>query len=158
MDAARDDHPRADDEAAIRSLEAAYDAAWNAADLPALTAPFTPDAMIVDPFGGVSFGRAAIARLLAPLLAGSGRGSTHASTIHGVSFVSDDVALADGEAVIEGLHDAEGNVMPTVVHRFTDVLVAQGGGWRIAQVRAYVFMDGPRPSSVPAIDEREHQG
>ena len=135
----------------------AYDAAWNAADLPALTAPFTPDAMIIDPFGGVSFGRAAIARLLAPLLAGSGRGSTHASTIHGVSFVSDDVALADGEAVIEGLHDAEGNVMPTVVHRFTDVLVAQGGlahrpgpGVRVHGWAAAIFRTGHR--------REEHQG
>lgn len=158
MDDDRVDRSRARDEAAIRSLEAAYDAAWNAADLAALTASFMPDATIIDPFGGVSFGRAAIARLLAPLLAGSGRGSTHASTVHGVSFVSGDVALVDGEAVIEGLRDAEANVMPTVVHRFTDVLVAQGGGWRIAQVRAYVFMDGPRPSSEPAIDERDHQG
>ena len=60
-------------------------------------------------------------------------------------FVSDDVALADGEAVIEGLRGPDGGVMPPLVHRFTDVLVRQDGSWRIAQVRAYVFMDGPRP-------------
>jgi uncharacterized protein (TIGR02246 family) len=146
MDAGRGtDHPRSPDEAAIRALEAAYDAAWNAADLKGLTASFTPDATIVDPFGGVSSGRTEIGRLLGTLLAGSGRGSTHAGAILGVRFVSDDVALADGEAVIEGLSRPDGSAMPPIVHRFTDVLVRGDGGWRIAGVRAYVFMEGPRP-------------
>ena len=58
MDDGRGHAQRSSDEAAIRALEAAYDAAWDAADLQALTAPFTPDATIVDPFGGVSTGRA----------------------------------------------------------------------------------------------------
>jgi uncharacterized protein (TIGR02246 family) len=145
MDDGQGPGSRSLDEAAIRTLEAAYDRAWNAADIGGLTAPFTPDATIVDPFGGVSAGRAEIERLLASLLAGSGRGSTHASSILGVRFVTDDVALADGEAVIEGLTEAGGGVMPALVHRFTDVLVKHDGSWRISQVRAYVFMDGPRP-------------
>ena len=145
MDDDRDPGSRSIDEAAIRSLEAAYDAAWNGADLDALTAPFAADATIIDPFGGVSSGRVEIERLLAALLAGSGRGSTHASTVLGVRFVTDHVALVDGEAVIEGLRDAEGGVMPPLMHRFTDVLVTREGSWRIAQVRAYVLIDGPRP-------------
>jgi uncharacterized protein (TIGR02246 family) len=145
MDDGRGHVQRSSDEAAIRALEAAYDAAWNAADLPALTAPFTPDATIVDPFGGVSAGRAEIERLLGTLLAGSGRGSTHAGKILGVRFVTGDVALADGEAVIEGLKAPDGGALPPIVHRFTDVLVRAGEGWRIAQIRAYVFMEGPRP-------------
>lgn len=145
MDDARGHDPRSSDEAAIRALEAAYDAAWDAADLEALTAPFTPDATIVDPFGGVSVGRVEIERLLGTLLAGSGRGSTHAARILGVRFVTADVALADGEAVIEGLSASDGGAMPPIVHRFTDVLVRSGGVWRIAQVRAYVLMEGPRP-------------
>jgi uncharacterized protein (TIGR02246 family) len=145
MDDGRGHDQRCSDEAAIRALEAAYDAAWNAADLQALTAPFSPNATIVDPFGGVSTGRAEIERLLGTLLAGSGRGSTHAGRILGVRFVTDDVALADGEAVIEGLTAPDGSALPPIVHRFTDVLVRSGGGWRIAQIRAYVFMEGPRP-------------
>ena len=145
MDDSRESRPRSLDEAAIRALEAAYDAAWNAADLDALTEPFTADATIVDPFGGVSVGRAEIGSLLADLLKGAGRGSTHAGAILGVRFVSDDVALADGEAAIEGLKGPDGGVVPPLVHRFTDVLVRQDGRWRIAQIRAYVFMDGPRP-------------
>jgi uncharacterized protein (TIGR02246 family) len=145
MDDDRGHDPRSSDEAAIRALEAAYDAGWDAADLQALTAPFTADAVIVDPFGGVSTGRAEIERLLGTLLAGSGRGSTHAGKIVGVHFVTDDVALADGEAVIEGLRTPDGDALPPIVHRFTDVLVRGDGGWRIAQIRAYVHMEGPRP-------------
>ncbi len=145
MDDVRGPDRRSLDEAAICALEAAYDAAWNAADLQALTAPFTPDATIIDPFGGVSSGRAEIERLLWTLLAGAGRGSTHAGEIRDVRFVTDDVALADGEAVIEGLRKPDGSSMPPIVHRFTDILVRGDGGWRIAQVRAYVLMDGPRP-------------
>jgi uncharacterized protein (TIGR02246 family) len=137
--------PLSPDEAAIRALEAAYDGAWNAADIDALTASFTPDATILDPFGGVSSGREEIGRLLGALLAGSGRGSTHAGTILGVRFVTGDVALADGEAVIEGLSAPDGSPAPPIVHRFTDVLVRTGEGWRIAQIRAYVLMEGPRP-------------
>jgi uncharacterized protein (TIGR02246 family) len=144
MDADRHD-PLSPDEAAIRELEAAYDAAWNAADVEALIAPFTADATIVDPFGGVSTGRAEIERLLGDLLAGSGRGSTHAGEILAVRFVTGDVALADGEAVIEGLSAPDGSAAPRIVHRFTDVLVRSDEGWRIAQIRAYVLMEGPRP-------------
>jgi uncharacterized protein (TIGR02246 family) len=145
MDDGRAPASRSLDEAAIRALEAAYDAAWDAADLDALTAQFTSDATIADPFGGVSTGRAEITQLLGTLLAGSGRGSTHVGAIHAVHFVTGDVALADGEAVIEGLRAPDGSAMPTIVHRFTDILVRGDAGWRIAQVRAYVLLEGPRP-------------
>lgn len=131
------------DEMAIRALEAAYDRAWGAADLAALERCLDPGATVIDPFGGVSEGSEAIMRLLGQLLSGSGRGSTHTSTILGVRFVSRDVALADGEAVIEGLRMPDGSTR--VTHRFTDIVVRGDEGWRIAQIRAYVLMDGPRP-------------
>ena len=133
------------DEVAVRAAEAAYDAAWNSADLDTLVAQLTPDATIIDPLGGVSTGAEEVRRLLGDLLAGSGRGSTHTSVVLGVHFASGDVALADGEAVIEGLRGPDGGVRGPLVHRFTDILVRDGAAWRIAHTRAYVFMDGPRP-------------
>jgi uncharacterized protein (TIGR02246 family) len=145
MDHDRGSESRSAAEAAIRALEAAYDSAWNVADLKKLTSLFARGATIIDPFGGVSAGRAEIEGLFATLFAGAGRGSMHASTVLGVRFVTDGVALLDGEAVIEGLKDPGGHELPVLVHRFTDVLVGHDDAWRIAAVRAYVLMDGPRP-------------
>ena len=47
--------------------------------------------------------------------------------------------------MIRGPHGADGVALPPLVHRFTDVLVQDAGVWRISQIRAYVFMTGPRP-------------
>ena len=76
----------------------------------------------------------------ASLLAGVGRGSTHSCEIIGIHVVTDDVALVDGEAVIEGFSADDGSAMAPLRHRFTDVLVKGEGGRLITHVRAYVFM------------------
>ncbi len=133
---------RSDDEAAIRDLEAAYDRAWAAADLVALAECLAPGATAIDPFGDVSEGTEEITRLLGGLLSGSALGSTHTSTIVGVRFVSGDVALADGQATIEGFRMPDGSTR--VTHRFTDVVVRRDDGWRIAHIRACALGE-PRP-------------
>lgn len=135
---------RPDDKAAIRALEAAYDRAWNAGDLAAAMEAFAADVVVIDPSGGTSVGREGVQRSLASLLAGVGRGSTHISEIIGIHFVTDDVALVDGEAVIEGFTADDGSTMAPLHHRFTDVLVKEEAGWLIAHVRAYVFMSQPQ--------------
>jgi uncharacterized protein (TIGR02246 family) len=132
-------------EAAIREAEATYDRAWGARDVDALVRPLVAEATLIDPFGNVVVGRDAIRQALGGLLAGRARGSTHASTILGVRFVTKDVALADGEAVIEGLTGPEGEALPPLIHRFTDVFVLRDGRWRISQIRAYILMDGRSP-------------
>jgi hypothetical protein len=48
--------------------------------------------------------------------------------------VSDDVAVVDGEAFIEGADNLTDTVRN---HRFTDILVRNGDQWFIAQIRAY---------------------
>lgn len=132
-------------EATIRAAEAAYDRAWDAGDVDALVRPFVAEATLIDPFGNVVTGGEGIRRSLGGLLAGRARGSTHAGTILGVRFVTQDVALADGEAVIEGLTGPGGEALPALTHRFTDVFVLRDGSWRISQIRAYVLMDGKGP-------------
>ncbi len=169
MDGGREQRDHSADEAAIRALEAGYDAAWGAGDLDALLACFAGGATVVDPFGGVSSGRPRIRELLGELLSGSGRGSTHEATIVGVHFVTDDVALADGEALIEGLTAADGNLRPPITHRFTDVMVRGRGGWRIPDTGLRVHgrtatlipssaLDGPPtwrfPSPRKLLDKR----
>jgi uncharacterized protein (TIGR02246 family) len=124
------------DEAAIRVLERAYDEAWDAADLPAVMRVFTEDVVVLDPLGGVSVGREGFERRLAAVFDGLGKGSRHVSCVERVSFVTDAVALVDGEAVITGFRDAAGELHTPIRHRFTDVVVKAEGGWRIAHIRA----------------------
>jgi len=132
-------------ESAIRSVEAAYDVAWNAGDVASLVGLLTSDVVVVDPFGGVSTGREAMKESLDSLLAGEGSGSIHRSEILGVHFVTNDVAVVDGEALIEGFVAADSEAKSPIRHRFTDVLVRTDGVWLIAQVRAYVHM-GRQPA------------
>jgi uncharacterized protein (TIGR02246 family) len=142
MDSARTRADRAADEAAVREVEAAYDRAWDAGDLGSILRLCDADVVVIDPSGRTSVGREEMKRLLSSLFDGAGKGSSHASDIVGVHFVRDVVALADGEATIEGFAPSRAGAQ-TLRHRFTDVLVKGPEGWRIAQVRAYVFMQLP---------------
>jgi uncharacterized protein (TIGR02246 family) len=127
---------RGRDEAEIRGIEADYDNAWGSADLTDLMSVLEPDVVILDPRGGTSVGASEARRLLGDFLAGEGTGSTHTSRCKRVSFVTDDVALFDGQATIAGP-----NLPRPIVHDFTDVFVRRDGHWRIAHIRAYVYMD-----------------
>ena len=123
-------------EAEIRAIEADYDDAWGCADLTRLMSVLEDDIVILDPRGGTSVGASEARRLLGEFLAGEGAGSTHKSRCKRVSFVTDDVALFDGQATISGP-----NLQPPIVHDFTDVFVRRDGRWRIAHIRAYVYID-----------------
>ena len=123
------------DEAEIRAIEASYDRAWGAADMAALMSFLEPDVVIFDPRGGRSVGASEARRLLQDFLLGEGSGSTHTSAKR-VSFVTDDVALFDGQATIDGP-----NLSRPIVHDFTDVFVRREGRWKIAHIRAYIYMD-----------------
>jgi uncharacterized protein (TIGR02246 family) len=119
------------DEAEIRRVEASYDNAWQRADVAGLIACLTEDAVVVNPRDEVSRGRDEIGSMLSQFLATEARGSNHVSEIVRVEFVTDDVAVADGEARIEA---AAG----TIRHSFTDVLIRTASEWKIAHTRAYV--------------------
>jgi len=127
---------RASEEAAVRAVEHDYDAIWTAGDTAGLLSLFTPDAVIINPYCEVWTGLAQIGPALKAFLAGEGAGSSHASRLKHVFFISPDVALVDGEATLKGKGFSGGEL----VHSFTDVLVKREGAWRINQVRAYGFM------------------
>ena len=128
------------DEAAIRGLEQAYDTAWNAGDLRALVSLFANDAVLINPRGQIARGRAEIEQVMRRFLGGSARESTHTTVVAEVNFLTDDVALVDGEATLEGVTGPDGESEPPLLHRFTDVMIRAEGIWSIAHVRAYVFM------------------
>ena len=124
---------RSNEDAAIRAVEEAYDAAWNRGDARALADALAEDAIVVNPRGGVAVGKAEFERIITEVLAGAFRGSTHTSRITRIHYPIDGVAIVDGEASIRS-----GGA--TMVHSFTDVMIRRDGGWQISDVRAYVFI------------------
>lgn len=134
---------RVRDEEEIRAVEAAYDAAWDAGDLAGLLALLAADVVVVNPFGETTAGRDDFGRSLTSLVASGASGSRHRSRIIGIRFVTDDVAVLDGEATIEGVPPAVAGGNGPMVHRYTELFVRRDGVWRIAQIRAYVHMSRP---------------
>ena len=121
------------DERAVRAVEAAYDAAWKAGDVVGLLRCLAEDAVLVNPHRVVARGHGEIGRELANLLRNELAGSKHSSIVSRVEFVTGDVAVVDGKAVVEGADPGE----PVLVHGYTDVLVRKDDCWVIAHVRAY---------------------
>ncbi len=131
---------RGRNEATIRAVERVYDTAWNVGDARFLVAIFAQEAVVVNPLGEMASGRAEIERVIGEFLSGPARGSKHTSVVSRVQFVTDDVAVVDGEATLEWLAGPNGATAQPLVHRFTDVLIKKHGTWFIAHVRAYVLM------------------
>jgi uncharacterized protein (TIGR02246 family) len=129
------------DEERIRKTESAYDHAWQQGDIEGMQGDiegimvcFTADAILISPRGDVAIGTEQIHNLFSDFLGSEAKNTKHTSRITRISFVTDDVAVVDGEAFIE----AGVNLSDTVKnHRFTDILVRSGEVWLIAQIRAY---------------------
>ena len=127
------------DEGDVRALERAYDNAWTSGDVARLLSVFVPDAVIVTPYGDVWKGVPDIEDGLRAVMSQPSR-VTHTNTIHAVHFVTADVAIVDGRAVLDsGAAQATEDNDP-LLHSFSDVLVKRDGVWRIAHVRAYGFI------------------
>lgn len=132
---------RVADEAAVRAVEADYDAAWDAGDLASVLELLTDGVVVTNPYGETLTGRTEVERSFSELFDGVAKGSRHVSQIRAVHFVTPDVALVDAEAIISGFRPGP----EPVRHSFTDVLLRTADGWRIDHIRAYVFMSRPRP-------------
>ncbi|MBN1388008.1 MAG: SgcJ/EcaC family oxidoreductase [Bacteroidales bacterium] len=124
------------DEERIRKTEAAYDHAWQQGDIEGIIVCFTNDAVLISPRGDVAIGSEQIHNLLSDFLGSEAKSTKHTSHITRISFVTDDVAVVDGEAFIEGSENLSATVKQ---HRFTDILVRSGDVWLIAQIRAYAI-------------------
>lgn len=118
----------------IRKTEAVYDHAWKQGDIEGIMLCFSGDAVLISPRGDVAIGAEQIRNLLSNFLESEAKSTTHTSRINRISFVTDDVAVVDGEAFIEGtenLSDSDKH------HSFTDILVRSRETWLIAHIRAY---------------------
>jgi len=120
----------------IRKTESAYDQAWKQGDIEGIMKCFTSDAVLISPRGDVAIGAEQIRTLLSNFLKNEAKNSIHTSRINRISFVTDNVAVVDGEAFIE----SEENLAASVKHHnFTDILVFNGEVWLISQIRAHAI-------------------
>ncbi len=122
------------DEDLIRKREAFYDNAWHQSDIEGLLACFKEDALIISPRNDVASGKDEIRKLFSDFLAGDAKSTKHTSRISRINFITDDVAIVDGDAFIEGSENLSTSDMH---HRFSDILVRYEKDWFIAQIRAY---------------------
>lgn len=124
------------DELRLKAREESYDQAWNDGDVTSLVDLFVEDAMVVNPRGEMARGRDEIHRALGQFLKGDAKGSRHVSRISQIEFVTEEVALVDGEATLEGVTDSRGESI-NITHSYTDVFVKKNGDWYISHVRGY---------------------
>ncbi|HSC52817.1 MAG TPA: SgcJ/EcaC family oxidoreductase [Phnomibacter sp.] len=124
------------DEQLIRKTEASYDSAWQQGNIEGLLACFTDDAILISPRGDEAFGKDQIRDLFTGFLSHEARNTKHTSSITRISFISNDVAIVDGEAFIDGKENLSTAVKH---HRFVDVLIRKGDIWLIAQIRAFAI-------------------
>ena len=124
------------DEQLIRKTEASYDSAWQQGNIEGLMVCFTDDAILISPRGDEAIGKEQIRKLFTDFLGREANNTKHTSRITRVSFVSNDVAIVDGEAIIEGTENLSAAVKH---HKFIDVLVRNGNGWLISQIRAFAI-------------------
>jgi len=121
---------------ALTEVLARVDAAWNLGEARAFAAEWTPCGTVVNPFGGLTEGRADIERVMAIQFAGPSKGTTHLLEIARVYWVSPSVAVAEGTATVVPGDGSE--VWPAP---FTAIFSRNRyRKWQIAHMRGYVFL------------------
>ena len=122
-------------EAAVRSLIADLDEAWNRGDAPAWARHYAEDGELVNILGGVFTGRDAITRRHAEILSTVFQGSRHRGKIRNVRWLGPDAAVVDVDvelsnykALPPGIPEAPDHVLRT---RLKHILSKTGGEWKI---------------------------
>ncbi|HVI32425.1 SgcJ/EcaC family oxidoreductase [Phenylobacterium sp.] len=130
--------PSAADEAALRALGAAADAAWNARDPAAMAGHYARDAdMLVGASDGqVQRGRAAVEAYYARSFGARQGVMRHVSEIRNLDMLGPDLALSDVAVRVEARQpDGTWKLM----RRFNNVSISvrEDGAWKLKAVRAY---------------------
>ena len=120
---------RPKDEAGIRSRVAAYEAAVNARDFPAIAQVFTPDADLVVFDGPRRVGRDAISKAHSEGIGGWPAARKFSLEITHIRFLGPELALVEAVG-----HFSEGEMRS---NRGTILVARRGGKWQWAALRVY---------------------
>ena len=118
------------DEAAIRKILDARNAAYNNHDAKALAATYAPDADLVTGTGRLISGRVEIEKNYVEVFAGVDRNATVKINRSKVRFVSQDTAILDMDGVTTGRTDG------SITTHATWIYVKRNGQWMVVAIRA----------------------
>lgn len=133
--------PRTDleNDAKIRELFKEFAAAWNRHDFEAMKAMWTIDGDHQEPDGTIAKGREEVGKLFAKEHMTVFKNSHIRLKIHGVWFITADVALVDGSYDLVGVQDQHGKDVPPRRGSLTAILLHErGSGWRVAASRSMI--------------------
>lgn len=132
--------PKSDiaNEATIRKLYDDFEAAWNKHDTDAMARMWALDGDHVEPDGRVAKGRSEVHKLLGMEHNTVFKKTTLHLTIVSVWFMTQDVALVDGNYELTNVVDENGKDVGTRKGHLTAVLMQEGGVWSIAASRAMI--------------------
>ena len=133
--------PSPAEQAALKALAAAADAAWNAKDVERMTAAYTDNGSLR--LGGTPAieGREAIRAQFRSAFAARQGTLRHITSVDRAELIRPDLALSDAGVRIEQ-QQADGSW--TLVRAFRNVSIAAKGpqGWRLQTVRAFPVASG----------------
>ena len=131
-------------EAAILQVWQQFSDAWAHGDAHARAALWAEDASLINPFGVVAHGRAAIEKVFEQEQAGFAKGTTHTFADFSFRFLTPTIAEVDATGEIKGMRGADGTPMPTFTIHVFAVMTEAGGTWQMKDARPYVI--GPPPT------------
>ena len=135
----------AGDEDAIKARGDVFTAAWNKDDAAGMAALWSTEGDLINPWGRVAKGRAAVETLFKDEHAGMMKGSHYEQKIAGVRILGGGgVAVVDWDLVITNAKAPDGSIQPPMPHHLLLVMQKdKSGTWMIESARPYVFSPAP---------------
>lgn len=134
-------------EAQVRARAQEFAAAWNQHDPKAMAAFWAPDGDLISPSGRVAKGRAEVEKLFTDEHSTFMKGTTFTLTGVTVRLLAPDIAFADWDVEISGMHAPDGSAMPVQNFHVNTVMAKKSGQWWTVAGRPVSYL--PSPGSAP---------
>lgn len=135
-----------EDEGALATLAAQFAVAWNHHDPKAMTAFFTPDADLINPFGREAKGAAEIQKLFEDEHTSFMKDSRFKATVRPVQWIRPDVTVTTWDVSIQGMLGPDGKSLTRDLIVTSVIVKAKEGKlerWLCAAARAMALLPSP---------------
>jgi len=128
----------------IRARAAAFADAWDKHDTVAMTALWSFDGDLINPFGRTAKGMTQIQKLFQDEHAAAMKQSTYKTNSMSIRFIDPDLALVDSDVEVSGVANPDGSTL-TIKPHVTTLWRKSGGQWWVVAARAFNFTPPPPP-------------